>query len=116
MHRGLRLFRRGELVPVLEHIDPGQPERTVGAHRLAERAGLALERRFVHHVPGQLQPVTLAPRPDLIGERRREALGDVVVVEVADPRNAVRQIPDQLGQMIEKRDPVSGKEGVFEVV
>ena len=116
MHGGLRLFCRGELVAVLEHIDPGQPEGAVGAHRLPERAGLALEGRLVHHMPGQFQPVSFAPSPDLIGKRRRESLGDVVVVEIADPRNAFRQIPDQLGQMVEQRHAVGGAKGVLEVV
>ena len=117
MHGGLGLLCGRELVPGAEHVDPRKLKGAVGPHRLAERGGLTSQGRLLHHVPRQHQPVFLAPRADLIGKRRGEPFGDVVVVEVTDSGNfAVRQFPDQLGQPVEERLAVGGAKRLFQIV
>ena len=69
VRRAGRLLRGGELHPVAEHVDAGELEGAVAAHRFAERMGLRLQRRLLHHVPGEADAVLLAPAADRIGER-----------------------------------------------
>ena len=79
----LRLLGGGELISVAEHVDARKLERTVAAHRFAERAGLRFERVLFHHMARKADVVLFAPVADGVGESRGEPLRNMVVVAVA---------------------------------
>ena len=99
-HRALALFGGGILALVAQHIDARDAEGTVRTHGLAQRAGLAQQRRLLHHVACERQVVFVAPGAAGVRERGSKPFGYVVVIVVADFGNlAAGQFPDQLGQV-----------------
>ena len=102
MRGGLRLFCGCEFVVVAQHVDAGDAERTVGTHGFPDDGGLAAQRGFFHHVPGQGDAVFAAPTPDCVCKGGGKQLRDEIVKTIAWNRNpALRQIPDQLRQRCE---------------
>ena len=102
MRGGLRLLRGSVLFLRAEHIDAGQVERAVGAHRLAQSARLTLERGLIHHMTRKRDAVFAAPAADSVGKGRGKSLGDMVVIAIAGNGGfSVRQIPEYLGQKIQ---------------
>ena len=117
MHGALSLLGGGQLEPGAEHVDARQLEAAIGAHRLAQRRRLAAQRGFLHHVAREHQAVLAAPAAAGVGEGLGEALGDVVVVMIAhDGDLSVRQLPQQLRQMVDQLLAIGRAEGLGQIV
>ena len=63
-----RLFQGGILPPVAEHIHTRNAKLLHGTHTFPDRQGLGMQRPFVEHMPGQVDPMLFAPLADLIPE------------------------------------------------
>ena len=117
MRGALGLLGGGELHIVAEHVDTGQLEGAVAAHRLTQRRGLGFERRLRHHMTGQPQIMRFAPLADRVGEGGSEPLGHVIVVAVTGKRpGAAGELPDQFGQRGQKLGAVRSPIGIRKVV
>ena len=114
---GLALLGGGELKPRAKHIDAGNAEGTVRAHTVAERTGLGVERRLLHHMTRQGDAVLVAPLAASVGKGFCKARGNVIVIAVTRERRlAIGQIPKQLGQMLDKRFTVCRLVGLVQIV
>ena len=117
MHRALGLLGSGELPAAAEHVDARQLKAAIGAHGLAQRRRLAFQGGFLHHVARQHQAVLLTPAAAGIGEGLCEALGNMVVIMIPDQRNlSLRQLPEQLRQMLQQLLSVGRPEGFRQIV
>ena len=82
MRRGLRLLSRGQLKLGAQHVNARQLKAAVGAHSLAQRRRLALQRRLLHHVPCQHQVMLLAPLAALVRKGLCKTFCDMVMIVV----------------------------------
>ena len=117
MHRRLRLLGGGVLALIAQHVDAGQAEGAVGAHRVAQHRGLRHQRGLLQHVAGEHDAVVAAPGAAGVRKRRREPLGKMVVVVVARHGHAsAGQLPVQLGQAVQQIAAVGRAVGVGQIV
>ena len=109
VHRRLRLLCGGVFQTTAEHINAGNMESPIGAHSLAQRRRLRLQGGLLHHVTGQRHAVFFAPIAALICKGGGKQLCHQVVVVVTGEGNLpLRQIPQQLRQLIEEIVAVFG--------
>ena len=117
VHGGLALLGGGELKGSAKHIDTGNAKAAVGAHAIADRGGLRVQRRLFHHVAGQRNAVCLAPVTAGVGKCLGKAVTNVIVIVVTGRGDrATGEIPKQLGQVVDQRVTVSRLEGVLQIV
>ena len=82
-HRTLRLLGRRELDRIAQHVDARQLEATVAAHRIADRADLAMKRLLLHQMSGERDAVFFAPAAESVGKSCRKTLRAVVMIAPA---------------------------------